>query len=344
MLLKPGAVAMRVSRSPFRVGPVLVGPVLAGLLCLGFVSGHPASGQPAPRSAPSPFEPGDLSKPVFDTTTAVYGSVASLDKAASTVVAEVEGRPITLGDIGDAIKALPSTVSQLPLDTLYPSVLDQLIKQEALVIRAQQKGIDEEPAIRRRVKAAADRQLGEEYLRQEGAKGITEAALLERYNRDIAGRLGPEEVRVRVILTETEKAAMGLIAEIQGGADFAAVARRASKDTTASAGGELGFVTRDKMNPRVGAVAFALPVGQVAPNPIRTEAGWFVIKVEERRQQPTPAFALVREQLTQSLLREAVGSVAAAALKDLNVRRYNITGKEVGVTGDEDESGKLGAH
>src|ERR1019366_518370 len=132
MLLKPSAVAMRVSRSPFRVGPVLVGPVLAGLLCLGFVAGQPASGQPAPRSAPSPFEPGDLSKPVFDTKTPVYGSAASLDKAAGTVVPDVEGRPITLGDVGDAIKALPSTVSQLPFDALYPGVLDALINQEAL--------------------------------------------------------------------------------------------------------------------------------------------------------------------------------------------------------------------
>src|ERR1019366_310580 len=150
MLLKPGAVAMRVSRSPFRVGPVLVGPALAGLLCLGFVTGHPAAGQPAPRSASSPVEPGDLSKPVFDTTTPVYGSVASLNKAASTVVAEVEGRPITLGDVADAIKTLPSTVSQLPFDALYPGVLDGLIRQAALVVRAQQQGVDEEPAVHRR--------------------------------------------------------------------------------------------------------------------------------------------------------------------------------------------------
>jgi len=157
MLLKSGDNAMGSSRLPFR--PWYVPAVV---LCLGLIAGHSGFGQVAPKSTPSPVEPGDLSKPVFDTTTPVYGSVASLDKAASTVVAEVEGRPITLGDVGDVIQALPSTVAQLPFDALYPGVLDALINQEALVVRAQQQGVDEEPAIHRRVMTAADRQLADE--------------------------------------------------------------------------------------------------------------------------------------------------------------------------------------
>jgi peptidyl-prolyl cis-trans isomerase C len=335
MLLKPGAVVMRVSRSPLRGGSVL-----AACLCVGLIAGDPASGQWAPKTGPSPVEPGDLSKPVFDTRTPVYDSVASLDKAASTVVAEVEGRPITLGDVGDAIKALPSTVSHLPFDTLYPGVLDELIQQEALVVRAQQQGVDEESAIHRRVRAAADRQLADEYLKKEVSKGITEAALLNRYNRDFAGRPGEEEVRARVILVGSEKDAADLIADIRGGADFATVARRTSKDTTAPSGGDLDFHTREGMNPEVGAVAFSLPIGQVAANPVRTSAGWFVIKTEERRQRSTPSFASVREQLQQALLREGVAAVSMTALKDLKVRRYSFTGIEPSVDKDNQSDEK----
>lgn len=315
---------MHLSRSPFRGGRVL-----AVSLCLGVASLGSAVGQVTPKSAPSPVEPGDLSKPVFDTTTPVYGSVANLDKAASTIVAEVEGRPITLGDVADAIKALPTNVSQLPFDALYPGVLDGLIKQEALVVRAQQQGVDEDAAVRRRVKAAADRQLADEYLTKEISQGITEAALLDRYNRDIAGHPGEEEVRARVILVDTEKEASSLISEIKGGADFAAVARRSSKDTTVATGGDLGFQTRDKINPEIGAVAFALSAGQLSSFPVHTAAGWFIVKTEERRQQPTPAFPLVREQLKQAMLREGVEAVSAAAMKDLKIRRYNFTGVEV---------------
>jgi peptidyl-prolyl cis-trans isomerase C len=289
----------------------------------------PAFGQAADKSGPSPVAPGDLSKPVFDTTKRVYDSVAGAGKSASTVVAEVEGRPITMGDVGDAIRALPSSLAQLPFETLYPGVLEQLIKRQALVVRAQQQGVDEDPVIRRKMKAASERQLAEEYMQREISKGITETMLLDRYNTDIAGKPGAEEARVRVILTGTEKEAADLIAELRGGADFAVVARRASKDTTSAVGGDLGFQSREGLTPEVGAVAFALPIGQVSPNPVRGATGWFVVKVEERRQQPTPAFATVREQLRQTLLREGVAGIATAALTNLKVRKYNLLGQEL---------------
>jgi len=298
------------------------------LLSLGLTP-HPAVAQLTAKSPPSPVDPGDLTKPVFDTKTPFYDAAPGFDKAANTVVAEVEGRPITMGDVGDAIRALPPNLTKLSFETLYPGILRQLINQQALVVRASQQGVDEEPAVRRRVKAAADRQLSEEYMQQEFSKGITESALLDRYNRDISGRPGEEEASVRVILTDTEKAAADVIAELRGGADFAAVARRVSKDPTAPSGGDLGYVTREGLNPRVGAVAFALPPGQVAPYPVRVEARWFVVKVDDRRRQPTPSFASVREQMRQSMIREGVVAFAAAALKDLKVRKFDFLGHEI---------------
>jgi peptidyl-prolyl cis-trans isomerase C len=321
MVKNLGTVAMLVSCSRFRLMLVL--------LCLSPVAVHPAFGQTESKRTPSPVAPGELSRPTFNTTTSVYDQVTSPDTAARTVVAEVEGRPITLGEVGDAIRALPPATARLPFETLYPIVLEQLIGQAALVVRAQQDGADEDPAIHRRVAAAADRQLAEEYLRRELSKGISEDALLDRYKKDIAGRPGTEEAHVRVILAGTEQAAAALIAEIQGGADFAAVARRASKDATASDGGDLGFRTREQLTPQVGAVAFELTAGQVAAYPVQAAAGWFVVKVEERRSQPAPPFASVREQLRQSLLQEGVAPFTTATLTKLKVRRYNLLGQEI---------------
>jgi peptidyl-prolyl cis-trans isomerase C len=316
-----GAVVMLPSRSPLRFCALVV--------CLSLAMLRTAVAQSGDKSAPSPFAPGDMSKPVFNTTAPVYDSVASLDKAAKTVVAEVEGRPITLGDVGDAIRALPPATADLPFDTLYPQVLEQLIGQAALVIHAQQDGVDGDPTIHRRVAGAADRQFAEEYLRRELSKGLTEDVLLDRYNKDVAGRPGAEQVHLRVILTESEKSAAALIAEIHGGADFAAVAGRASKDATAAAGGDLGFRTREQLTPQIGAVAFELSPGQVAPYPVQAAAGWFLVKVEERRLQPAPPFSSVREQLRQSLLQEKVIPFTAAALTKLKVRRYNLLGQEI---------------
>lgn len=318
-----------------------------GLLCLGAAAfgqtpggpapGGPASGRPPSRPAPSPVAPGDLSRPAFDTRTPVYGGGPGASRqSAGTIVAEVEGRAITLGDVGDAIQALPPALSQLPFDVLYPSVIEQLIRQQALVARAQQQGLDEDPVIRRRVKGAADRALANEYLQRELSQGITEAALLARYNRDIAGRPGGEEVRVRIILVATEAEGRDLIAQLRGGADFAALARRLSKDPTAKVGGDLGFNTREGLTAEVGAVAFALAPGQLAPYPVRGGGAWFVVRVEERRERPAPGFAATREQLVQALVREGVAPLTASVMGEAKVREYNLVGKEL--VGREEDS------
>ncbi len=276
----------------------------------------------------SPAAPGDLSKPAFDTKTPVYDPTLAMSKSASTIVAEVEGRAITLGDVGDAIRALPPSLAQLPFDTLFPHVVDQLIRQQALVVRAQQQGLDEEPVVRRHIRAASDRELANEYLRREISKDITEAALLARYNREVAGKPGEEEARVRVALLPTEKEALAFIAEARGGADFATLAKRASKDPTAQIGGDLGFNTRSGLTPEVGAVAFALPSGQMAPLPVHAAPGWFAVKVEERRFRPAPPFAEVRASLSEAMLREGVAPLTEAAMTGLTVREYNLVGKE----------------
>jgi peptidyl-prolyl cis-trans isomerase C len=276
---------------------------------------NPAAAQLLGKPEPSPAAPGDLTKPTFDVTTPLYDVANSMEKSANTVVAEVDGRAITLGDLGDAIRELPGTLSALPFEQLYPIVLEQLIRQQALVIR-------------RKVKAAADRALANALLRKEAGDSIKETDLLARYKQEYANKPGPEEVHVRVIMAPTEAEAAALLTEVKGGADFATVARRASKDTTAPVGGDLGFLRRDRLNPEIGAVAFALQPGQVADFPIVSNNSWFVVKSEERRQQPPPLFAEVREQLFQAMVRERVPGIIKAAVSGVVVREYNISGKE----------------
>jgi peptidyl-prolyl cis-trans isomerase C len=298
------------------------------LLSLGLAGASPAWAQLAPKADPSPLAPGDLKTPIFDTKTPVYDTRHAQEKSAATVVAEVDGRALTLGDVSDAIAELPQSVESLPFSQLYPSVLAQLVRQQALVIRAQQQALDEDSAVRRKVKAAGDRVLANELLKNEISGSITEAALLERYNKDFAGKPGPDEVHVRVIMTETEQAAKDIIAELQKGADFATIAKRSSKDPTSIIGGDVGFVTVDKLSPEIGAVVFSMIPGQVTPFPVRSVGAWFVLKVDERRQRQTPPFSEVRDDLRSVMLREGVGDVVTKALAAVTVREYDINGKE----------------
>ncbi len=308
---------------------------LAGLAAVALVAcGLQASawGQATVRPEASPAAPGDLSKPAFDTTTPLYEMANRLEASANTVVAEVDGRAITLGDVGDLIRNLPPSLGTLPFESLYPGAVEQLIKQQALVIRAQHQALDEDPMVRRRVKDAADHTLANELLHHEIIQTITEEALLNRYNQDFMGKPGPLEVHVRVIMTPSESEAADLIRELSSGADFATVAHRASKDATAPVGGDLGFMRREALNPEVGAVAFSLPAGQFTPYPVKSAGAWFIVKVEERRQQPTLPFAAVREQLVQTMLRDGVAAVVKQALAGVVVREYNFTGKEPDTT------------
>jgi peptidyl-prolyl cis-trans isomerase C len=341
--IESGDGIMILERALFGRDPLLawrLSVYLSICLSLGLAAAQPAPAQPAPAqpapahpaesAGPSASAPGDLTKPAFDTTKPVFDSIPGMDKSSAAVVAEVEGRAITLGEVGDIIRSYPPAMAQYSFDVLYPSVLDQLIHLQATVLRAQNQGLDDDPVVRRRTREAASRVLADEYVRREAEKEITEAMLLERYKQDIEGKPGAEQVHVRVIMVPEEKEADALIQELKGGADFATLAHRSSKDTTAQNGGDLGFVTRGGLNAEVGSVAFATPAGQLVPFPVLSVGGWFIIRVDERRRQPTPPFATAREQLHQALLGEAEAKLTAAVTEGFQVRRFDLMGRDIG--------------
>ena len=285
------------------------------------LSPRPVRGQPP--------APGDLNRSIVDTSTPIYNAGGEQGQSADAVVAEIDGRSVTLGDVADAIADLPPSLRSLSLAELFPNVRAQLERQQMLVIRAQQQGLDEDPVVRRRMKAAAERVLANALLEHEIGKTITEQSLLERYSKDVANKPGPDEVHLRVSMMPTEAAARAIIAELRAGADFAAVARRASTDPTASSGGDLGVLTMDGLNAEVGSVAISMQPGQFTAYPFRTSTGWFVVKVEERRTGRVPTFPESREKLRQAILREGVGQVVTQALQTATIREFDLNGKEV---------------
>jgi peptidyl-prolyl cis-trans isomerase C len=279
-------------------------------------------------TTPSPAAPLDLSKPQFDTVTPVYGMPALSKTAAATVVAEVEGRAITLGQVGDTIRTLPRASRSLPFETVYEMALLQLTEIQALVIRAQRRGLDEQPAVQGRAKLAYDNAVAEAELTAEANASVTEVMVLDRYQKDYGEKADLDEVDVSIIVVETEKEADAILAELAGGAPFEAVARRASRDSSASAGGHLGFVRRNTLTPEVAAVAFTLAPGQTTARPLKTDADWFIVRAGQHRQGERPPFAAVQAQIRQDLMREAFPALGKAALEGLIVRTFAITGKD----------------
>ncbi len=118
--------------------------------------------------------------------------------------------------------------------------------------------------------------------------------------------VSPEkQLKARHILVKTEDEAKEIIKELEGGADFAELAKAKSTGPSGTKGGDLGTFGKGQMVPEFEAAAFALEVGEFSKEPVKTQFGFHVIKVEDKLDQPLPTFEEAREQLRQLLLTEA---------------------------------------
>jgi peptidyl-prolyl cis-trans isomerase C len=133
---------------------------------------------------------------------------------------------------------------------------------------------------------------------------------------------GQEEVRARHILVESEDEAKAILEQLKGGADFATVAKEKSKDPGAAEGGDLGYFTKDQMVPEFADVAFKMYPGQLS-NPVKTQFGWHVIKVEDKRTRQPPEFEKVKDQIEAYLARKAQSDFITKLRQSAKVERLD---------------------
>lgn len=245
---------------------------------------------------------------------------------ADPVVANVDGHPIRLTELGQASDTLPENLRGMPFATLYPALLQRMIDHQALVAMARRQGLDENPEVKRDIAAAVERVLEAAYLRREAAAKVTEEAIRTRYNQEFGNRPATEEARARHILVPTETEANDVIAQLKAGADFATLAAKLSKDPDGKGGGDLGFFRREQVWPGFADVAFSLQPGQIGPKPIHNEFGWHVIKVEERRLVAPPSLAEARESIRKELTAQMIREAIKQARAQVPIHEFNIDG------------------
>jgi len=251
---------------------------------------------------------------------------ASATTAADPVVAKVNGDPIYLSDVQASARSLPPNLRALPPQTVYPRLLDSMISERVLADAARKAGIDKDPAVQRQVAAATDQVLDNALLTKVVMPTITEQAVHARYQAEIAGKPGEEEVHAKHILVDSEAQAKDIIAQLNKGADFATLAKKYSKDPGAADGGDLGFFKKDEMVPAFADAAFALKPGQFTQTPVHTQFGWHVILVVEKRQAPAPTFEQAADQLRQQMVQEGVRKEIAQARAGADVQMFNLDG------------------
>ena len=247
-------------------------------------------------------------------------------KADDPVVAVVGDELIRLSEVGDEIRSMPGGGDGNAFETLYPVARNRVIERTALVLKAQADGVAADPVVQRQMREVANKVLVDAYLHHATAQMVTDQMLTARYDAEIRGKPGPEEVHGQAILVPTEAEARDIIARLAAGADFDALSERPSSMAKSKMGGDLGFVRRDQVAPQVGSVLFALRPGEVAPYPVRAPVGWFVLRTVARRFAPTPSFSEVRSRLEAECEVANVAAVARAALSGITVKAYDMNG------------------
>jgi peptidyl-prolyl cis-trans isomerase C len=242
------------------------------------------------------------------------------------VVAVVNGEPIQRAELEEVARGLPEQFRQMPMQMLYGVLLDRVIDFRLLSNEAERVGMGDEPGVEEALARARANVLRDALVEQKIAEGTTEERLRELYEGlRQSDDFAKEEVHARHILLESEEDARAVIAELQGGADFAALAQERSTGPSAPSGGDLGYFQRGQMVPEFGEAAFALEPGAITTEPVQTQFGWHVIKLLDRRTAE-PTFAESEPQLRQDLAREIVTALVADLREDAEIERFNIDG------------------
>jgi peptidyl-prolyl cis-trans isomerase C len=221
-----------------------------------------------------------------------------------TVVASVNGKPITQGDLSiasdDPALSLPGVDDVQKKSLLVDYMVDLRVGAQA----AEAAKIGDTAEFKRKLAYFRDKLLLDDYLEQEAKRAVTPEAEHAIYDQTVKLMKPEEEVHARHILVDNEGDAKKIAARIKGGEDFAKVAAETSKDPGSKAeGGDLGWFTKERMVPDFANAAFAMKAGQVS-DPVKSQFGWHVIKVEDKRTKPQPTFDELKEQIDQHLVRK----------------------------------------
>ena len=227
------------------------------------------------------------------------------------VVARVNGDDITRQDLDQIGRDLGDQLARIPPGQHFSVLVNVLIDIRLMARAAEAEGILEDELVSRRLANTRDNQLRAEYLRIKAFEPVTPEVVEERFQQELADFEPGDEVRARHILVESEEEAVEIIGQLDGGADFAEIARDKSIDPGSGAnGGDLDFFARGAMVKVFEDAAFGMDVGDYTAEPVQSQFGWHIIKVEETRKQPAPTLASRADEIRQTLVRQALTDIS----------------------------------
>ena len=293
-----------------------IAAILAGAVPLIAPSTMPAAAQ----ETADPAQPAqDQAEPAQDPAQPATPAVTETKPDPNQVVAKVNGTDVTRQEVLDSAADLPEQIRQ-QIDLVFPQLLNRYIGLKLLGDKGRADNLAEDPEVKKLMSDYETQAIRQVYVTRYLKQQVTDEAVKARYEKRLKDNPPPEEVRAAHILVKTEDEAKAVIEQLKGGADFAALAKEKSTDKGSGAnGGELGWFAKDVMVKEFADAAFAMQPDEFSQAPVKSQFGFHVIKLEERRTQPAPTLDSQREQIREELSEESVQALVQSLRKEAKV-------------------------
>jgi peptidyl-prolyl cis-trans isomerase C len=253
-------------------------------------------------------------------TLGVVALMAAAAPAQAKVLAKVNGVEITDDDLKIAMEDLgPGIPRQLEGKARDSYIIDFLIDEQLVVQKAQADKLAETPDFAKKMAYLRDKALMETLLGNVAKNAATDAAIKATYDEAAKAQKPETEYHAHHILVPTEEEAKKALARVKGGEDFSKVAGEVSKDP-GSKGGDLGWYTKDRMVPEFGEAASKMKPGEIS-EPVKTQFGWHIIKLDESRPKTFPPMEQVKEQVARYVVQKAQSELVMKLREGAKIER-----------------------
>ena len=245
----------------------------------------------------------------------------------SPVVAIVDNKKITRNEIVEFLNTMPQQMQQFPSEQLVPLAIEQVINNKIVDEKAAQANLSNNIDVQTQLQNARQQIIRAKFIETEINKLMTEDRLKEGYEEYKKNFPEIEEAKAAHILVEDEQTANDIIAKLNNGGDFAALAKESSKDGTAEKGGDLGYFAKTDVVPEFAEAAFTTKPGTYTKQPVKSNFGYHIIKVEERRIRPAADFATAKPYLEQEMRRKILDEIVQKWREKADIERFDMNGQ-----------------
>ena len=260
----------------------------------------------------------------------------SLTVSLSTRAANVKSDPVVAlvndvkfykSDVERARKQLPLEAQKYPSAAVYQHLLKSLIDTHLVATAARKDMLDKRSKIVKQVRRIEDQVLHKAYLDERIVAAVTDEKIKELYEIFRNSNSDKKEIRARHILVETREQAMEVIRQLNEGVNFANLAKKFSTGPSGKQGGDLGYFSRERMVPSFSEGAFATSVGKFSTKPVKTQFGWHIIKVEDKRTVKPKSLDQVKVQLRKKLIDDLADSIISELRNAASIKILGQDGK-----------------